>query len=205
MAAIAYHILEHTIIAKEGRKSLLAQAIGKDCKGKISPLFYLAAIPLAFVNPWIAGGLYVFAALLWLIPDPRIEQKLEKRKSKTKGGNRVSIIKHKRSNNGSARKFNRVWRAWNRAALDFERQGRRGNGLSHQLPLWFTLSHGIVNEIYYPHVDQPNTRDFQFLISDGETFCHEEKRDLIHAIDYPERDCFFTVSRIRSRTVAIAL
>src|SRR5881392_69862 len=42
--------------------------------------------------------------------------------------------------------------------------------------VWFTLSHGIVNEIYYPHVDQPNTRDFQFLISDGETFCHEEKR-----------------------------
>jgi len=55
--------------------------------------------------------------------------------------------------------------------------------------VWFTLSHGIVNEIYYPHVDQPNTRDFQFLISDGETFCHEEKRDLIHTIDYPERDC----------------
>ena len=55
--------------------------------------------------------------------------------------------------------------------------------------VWFTLSHGIVNEIYYPHVDQPNTRDFQFLISDGETFCHEEKRDLVHAIDYPERDC----------------
>jgi len=57
--------------------------------------------------------------------------------------------------------------------------------------LWFTLSHGIVNEIYYPHVDQPNTRDFQFLISDGETFCHEEKRDLTHAIEYPERDCLF--------------
>jgi glucoamylase len=55
--------------------------------------------------------------------------------------------------------------------------------------VWFTLSHGIVNEIYYPHVDQPNTRDFQFLISDGETFCHEEKRDLNHTIDYPERDC----------------
>ncbi len=49
----------------------------------------------------------------------------------------------------------------------------------------------IVNEIYYPHVDQPNTRDFQFLISDGETFCHEEKRDLTHAIEYPERDCLF--------------
>ena len=57
--------------------------------------------------------------------------------------------------------------------------------------LWFTLSHGIVNEIYYPHVDQPNVRDFQFLISDGETFCHEEKRDLTHAIEYPERDCLF--------------
>ena len=57
--------------------------------------------------------------------------------------------------------------------------------------LWFTLSHGIVNEIYYPHVDQPNTRDFQFLISDGETFCHEEKRDLDYKIEYPERDCLF--------------
>jgi glucoamylase len=56
---------------------------------------------------------------------------------------------------------------------------------------WFTLSHGIVNEIYYPHVDQPNTRDFQFLITDGETFCHEEKRDLKHEIEYPERDCLF--------------
>src|SRR5207248_6188046 len=56
---------------------------------------------------------------------------------------------------------------------------------------WFTLSHGIVNEIYYPHVDQPNTRDFQFLVSDGETFCHEEKRDLGHLIEYPERDCVF--------------
>jgi glucoamylase len=57
--------------------------------------------------------------------------------------------------------------------------------------LWFTLSHGIFNEIYYPHVDQPNTRDFQFLITDGETFCHEEKRDLDHKIEYPEKDCLF--------------
>jgi GH15 family glucan-1,4-alpha-glucosidase len=57
--------------------------------------------------------------------------------------------------------------------------------------VWFTLSHGIVNEIYYPTVDQPNTRDFQLLISDGETFCHEEKRDLDHRIEYPERDCPF--------------
>ena len=52
--------------------------------------------------------------------------------------------------------------------------------------LWFTLSHGIVNEVYYPHVDTPNTRDLQFLITDGETFCHEEKRDLDHVVEYPE-------------------
>lgn len=57
--------------------------------------------------------------------------------------------------------------------------------------LWFTLSHGIVNEVYYPTIDQPNTRDFQFLISDGETFCHEEKRDLEHQIEYPEKHCLF--------------
>jgi glucoamylase len=57
--------------------------------------------------------------------------------------------------------------------------------------VWFTISHGILNELYYPHVDKPNTRDFQFLISDGETFCHEEKRDLDHLIEYPERDCLF--------------
>ena len=79
MAAIAYYVLQRTIIAKEGRESLLAQAVGKDWKGKLSPLLYLAAIPLAFVSPWIAGGLYVFAALVWLIPDPRIEREIEKR------------------------------------------------------------------------------------------------------------------------------
>jgi uncharacterized membrane protein len=79
MAAIAYYILQRTIIAKEGRESLLAQAVGRDWKGKLSPLLYLAAIPLAFVSPWIAGGLYVLGALLWLIPDPRIEREIEKR------------------------------------------------------------------------------------------------------------------------------
>jgi glucoamylase len=57
--------------------------------------------------------------------------------------------------------------------------------------VWFTLSHGIVNEIYYPQVDRPNTRDFQFLITDGRTFCHEERRDLEHGVEYPERDCPF--------------
>jgi len=79
MAAIAYYVLQRTIIAKGGRDSLLAQAIGKDRKGKLSPLLYVAAIPLAFVSSWIAAGLYVFVALLWLIPDPRIEREIEKR------------------------------------------------------------------------------------------------------------------------------
>jgi len=79
MAAIAYYILQRTIIAREGRESLLAHAIGADWKGKLSPVLYLVAIPLAFVSSWIASGLYVFVALLWLIPDPRIERELEKR------------------------------------------------------------------------------------------------------------------------------
>jgi TMEM175 potassium channel family protein len=79
MAGIAYYILERAIIAKEGSESLVAQAVGKDRKAKLSLLLYLAAIPLAFVISWIAAGLYVFAALLWLIPDPRIEREIEKR------------------------------------------------------------------------------------------------------------------------------
>ncbi len=54
--------------------------------------------------------------------------------------------------------------------------------------VWFTLSHGIINEVYYPHVDSPNTRDLQLLITDGETFCHEEKRDLDHRLEYPEEN-----------------
>src|SRR5215469_7117481 len=66
-----------------------------------------------------------------------------------------------------------------------------GTAYSGSCRLWFTLSHGIINEIYYPTVDQPNTRDLEFLISDGETFCHEEKRDLRHRIDYPRRDVLF--------------
>lgn len=79
MAAIAYLVLERAIIAKQGRESPLALAVGKDWKGKLSPALYLAAIPLAFVSSWIASALYVFAALLWLIPDPRIEKALKKR------------------------------------------------------------------------------------------------------------------------------
>src|SRR3984893_12144935 len=57
--------------------------------------------------------------------------------------------------------------------------------------VWFTLSHGIVNEIYFPHVDSPNTRDLQFLITDGESFCHEERRDLLQQTECLKQDALF--------------
>ena len=79
MAAIAYYILQRAIIAQEGRESLLARALGRDWKGKLSPVVYLCAMPLAFVSPWISAGLYAFAALIWLVPDRRIARALENR------------------------------------------------------------------------------------------------------------------------------
>ena len=79
MAAIAYYILQWTIIRREGRESLLASAIGPDWKGKLSPVLYLAAIPLAFASSWIADAVYVFVALIWFIPDRRIERVLDRR------------------------------------------------------------------------------------------------------------------------------
>jgi uncharacterized membrane protein len=79
MAGIAYYILQRAIIAQQGPNSLLAEAVGRDWKGKISPLLYFVAIPLAIVNPWIANGIYVFVALLWIIPDRRIERILAQR------------------------------------------------------------------------------------------------------------------------------
>ncbi len=79
MAAIAYYILQRAIIAEQGRDSLLASAIGKDWKGKLSPVLYLAAIPLAFVSSWISDGVFIFVALMWLVPDRRIERVLVKR------------------------------------------------------------------------------------------------------------------------------
>jgi uncharacterized membrane protein len=78
MAAIAYYILQQAIIVHQGRESLLASALGRDWKGKLSPVLYLIAIPLAFVSPWIASSLYVFVALLWFVPDRRIERVVEK-------------------------------------------------------------------------------------------------------------------------------
>lgn len=74
MAAIAYYTLQTVIIRTQGPDSALARAVGRDWKGRLSPLIYLAAIPLAFVHPWIADGLYTVVALLWLVPDRRIER-----------------------------------------------------------------------------------------------------------------------------------
>jgi uncharacterized membrane protein len=74
LAAIAYFILQQEILKVQGPQSKLAAALGRDLKGKISPLFYVAAIGFAFVNQWISHALYVLVALMWLIPDRRIER-----------------------------------------------------------------------------------------------------------------------------------
>jgi uncharacterized membrane protein len=76
MAAIAYWALQRLIILRQGPRSVLATAVGRDWKGKLSPACYLAAIPLAFLNPWISNALYVLVALVWFIPDRRIERVL---------------------------------------------------------------------------------------------------------------------------------
>ncbi|BBD63131.1 hypothetical protein NIES2109_59810 (plasmid) [Nostoc sp. HK-01] len=77
MAAIAYFILTRTLISHHGKDSMLATAVGRDFKGKISVLIYAAAIPFAFVKPWFGCALYVLVAIMWLIPDRRIERTLK--------------------------------------------------------------------------------------------------------------------------------
>ena len=73
-AAIAYFILAHALIALHGRDSALATALGRDLKGRVSVVIYGAAIPFSFVDSWFACGLYVLVAVMWLIPDRRIEK-----------------------------------------------------------------------------------------------------------------------------------
>src|SRR6516162_7640556 len=74
MAGIAYWILQGSIIAQQGPNSVLAAAVGSEWKGKISIALYASAIPLAFENPWISNGIFVLVALIWFIPDRRIER-----------------------------------------------------------------------------------------------------------------------------------
>ena len=83
MAAVAYWILQQAIIARHGGESLLAKAVGRDLKGKLSPVLYLIAIFAAFFVPWVAGALYVLVAALWLVPDRRIERVLAGGKGQT--------------------------------------------------------------------------------------------------------------------------
>jgi uncharacterized membrane protein len=77
-AAIAYYLLQRAICALDGPDSALAAALGRDLKGKISPVLYAVAIPAAFVNRWISVGLYVAVAVLWFVPDRRLELRRQK-------------------------------------------------------------------------------------------------------------------------------
>lgn len=78
MSAISYFTLQNKIIKHEGKDSVLYQAVQKDIKGKLSLVCYLLAIPLAFVSSWISGLLYITVALIWIIPDRRIEKQINK-------------------------------------------------------------------------------------------------------------------------------
>jgi uncharacterized membrane protein len=75
-AAVAYFILTKTLIAHHGKDSMLAKSIGNDKKGKISVAVYAVAIPLSFAQPWVSCVCYVLVAIMWLLPDPRIERSL---------------------------------------------------------------------------------------------------------------------------------
>ncbi|MBC6989741.1 MULTISPECIES: TMEM175 family protein [Hymenobacter] len=77
MNALAYFVLQRQIIAADGPDSVLAHALGKDLKGKLSPLLYCLGIAASFVNSWVAGAFYVFVALIWLVPDRRIARMLK--------------------------------------------------------------------------------------------------------------------------------
>ena len=76
MAALAYTILTRALIQRHGRDSTLAAAVGSDTKGNVSLLIYAVAVPLSFLNRWLALSAYVFVAVMWFIPDRRIEKRL---------------------------------------------------------------------------------------------------------------------------------
>jgi uncharacterized membrane protein len=79
MAGVGYSLLQRAIVARNGRSSALAVALGSDLKGKLSIVIYAASIPLAFLQPWISIALYVVVALMWLVPDRRIESAVKRR------------------------------------------------------------------------------------------------------------------------------
>ena len=77
MPAVAYYLLQKAIVHREGAHSLLAQALGRDVKGKLSVVLYAASIVVAFIYPWASIAVYVLVALMWLAPDRRIEKAIE--------------------------------------------------------------------------------------------------------------------------------
>ena len=77
MAAIAYFILQNLIIQEHGKDGILAKAVGSDFKGKLSPILYILGIASCWINSWISALFYILVALMWLIPDKRIERTLE--------------------------------------------------------------------------------------------------------------------------------
>lgn len=81
MAAIAYFILQGRIIASQGSDSLLRRAVGRDWKGKLSPVLYVIAILIAFGSHWISKAIYVLVAMMWLVPDRRIEKALARKEA----------------------------------------------------------------------------------------------------------------------------
>ena len=83
LSAIAYFILKTAIVNEMGSDSVIAQALGNDTKGKASPILYLAGIVLAFINRWASLGVYVFVALIWLVPDKRLESRIVSRAEKS--------------------------------------------------------------------------------------------------------------------------
>jgi uncharacterized membrane protein len=89
LSALAYWILLSTILRAEGSDSVLRRAVGHDWKGKLSPLLYLVAIPTALVRPAIAGVLYAIVALIWVIPDRRIERALAEGRARPSPGSPI--------------------------------------------------------------------------------------------------------------------
>ncbi|MDG4549682.1 MAG: TMEM175 family protein [Candidatus Contendobacter sp.] len=81
MAAVAYFVLQFALIAAEGQNSLLKQALGRDWKGKASLALYCLAIGLAFLSPWLAQSIYILVAIMWLVPDRRIERAIMEREA----------------------------------------------------------------------------------------------------------------------------
>ena len=77
MAAIAYYILQFQLIKSHGPDSVLAKAVGKDIKGKLSPILYIVGIVFSWINTWISGAIFILVAFIWLIPDKRIEKTIE--------------------------------------------------------------------------------------------------------------------------------